>query len=159
MAKHKHAALITEWIKDTSRKVLSKRPTFDCEKDIGNWTEWRIDSYPSWSEQYQYKFADEPKEFDVISSLTDGELVQIWVGDSGDEREKSIDLLRRLANAAAQRERDNICALQGKTSLTHSELKYRLAKYDAGDSWYTDRLENLANFVIGVFLNELKKGY
>lgn len=48
MTQHKHAALIAEWIKDTSREVLCRPPDhYNFKKDID----------PLWVETWEYKFA------------------------------------------------------------------------------------------------------
>ena len=58
--------MIEEWIKDISRPVESKY----ARKDIG-WSEWKLDHYPVWTDDSEYRFADEHKELEVVSSLLD----------------------------------------------------------------------------------------
>ena len=86
---HPHAAIITEWIKDTSRIVQSSV--------VGE--HWTDCPSPTWCPFYQYRFADSVKPT-IRSSLSDWELKTV-IGSSLCDAE--IERYRAVADAAAAR--------------------------------------------------------
>ena len=103
---HKHAALIAEWIKDTSRVVELYDTALKC---------WRPRSNPAWVPNCQYRFADTVKP-EVTSPLTDTELANLWCLESG----SCGVALRNIANAAHKAALKEVAAMPSKTSLNCS---------------------------------------
>lgn len=124
---HKHAAFITEWVKDTSRKV-----EMCVYGDV-----WQPKAHPHWDENVLYRFApDEPKK-EIGSSLTDEELIYLFNPYSSDYRAAA----RRIANKAAERAIEDLKIpedsfiyelsnkFNNKTILTHSTVRSILSIY------------------------------
>ena len=109
---HKHAAMIAEWIKDTSRVV---------EYQYSD-TEWIKAEPPIWREAAEYRFADEAKQ-ECVSPLSDHELATINKGSikTGEEYRRTI------ANAAHRAALKWVAELPAKTSLNDAHrISYQL---------------------------------
>ena len=97
---HPHAAIITEWIKDTSRIVQMRL----------NDEHWADCSPPLWSPHNQYRFADSVKPT-IRSSLSDWELKTV-IGSSLCDVE--IERYRAIADAAAARAIEDMPKLKAR---------------------------------------------
>ena len=100
---HPHAAMITEWIKDTSRIVQMRL----------NDEHWADCSSLMWSPHNQYRFADSVTPT-IRSSLTEEELMAIGGSDA------STIVRRTIADAAAERAIEDIPKL--KVRIDKGEL-------------------------------------
>jgi hypothetical protein len=128
---HKHAQIISEWTKDTSRVVEVKSSGHD----------WQITNSPKWDEDREYRFAEgETKKSKIRSSLTDHEC-ELFAQVSA----------RELADAAAQRSITDL-------SLPSKEwIEYFLKKGDF-DVAKVPTMGLMVIVVIGCYLEDVKKG-
>ena len=104
---HPHAAMIAEWIQDTSRVV----------EFFGVFGEWIVPAGdPSWAPNIKYRFADAVKPV-IVSSLSDAELRKLQ--SEHPEDSCAIDNIRNIANAAAARAIEELplleCSMNGRT--------------------------------------------
>ena len=97
---HKHAAMIAEWIKDTSRVV-------EFRKSDGSW----VKASDMWDEEGEYRFADEVKP-GAVSPLSDQELMSIWLNN---------ETKREIANEIHKASIEWVASLPAVTSLTDAQ--------------------------------------
>lgn len=152
--KHKHAEIIAEWINDTSRLVEVRSL---IHPDSSYWTDWRLDLFPKWyeSDEFEYRFKNDQVS-PYQSSLTDNELIEIWTNDDRNEdtlKPAGITLLRRIAEAAAKRERNDIRKLPAETSLSD----YEIEEFRPDEPTMIE-FRRFSRIVIARFLRDLKKG-
>ena len=113
---HPHAAIITEWIKDTSRIVQMRL----------NDEHWADCSPPTWCPFYQYRFADSVKPT-IRSSLSDWELKTV-IGSSLCDVE--IERYRAIADAAAARAIEDMPKLEDR--IGKGELFSMYSDFEGG---------------------------
>ena len=91
MTQHKHIEIATEWMKDTSRVI-----------EVNHDGCWRVTRVPKWFEDQEYRFADQPHNVVVTSSLTDDEILTGTCGTHS-----GINYRRKIADMSAQRQYDD----------------------------------------------------
>lgn len=169
MSEHKHAALIAEWIKDTSRTVYSRYPinipepiaTEECKQwtepiateECKQWTVWQLDNDPKWFQEAEYKFAEEHK-IDVVSSLNDYEVYGMCC-----DSQSSEEVARVLVNAAAKREREDICKLSVEINWNDQEIwKIFTDQRECFPIMPIKNMKQITNRIITKFQSDLRAG-
>ena len=143
---HPHAAMIAEWVKDTSRVV-------QYQNRDGVW-HTHGQNVPSWRPEVNYRFADTVKLV-IVSSFTDEELIDIQGRHPA--ASSHINNIRNLANIVAARAIKDLpvlrCSLSGKA--LHDI--YCHCKFDEGDAMESS-FERVAAVAIDDYIKQVKAG-
>ena len=138
---HPNAEFIAEAIKDTSRKIEGQNRNGEFESSnliyVISCTEPRI-----------FRFADTVVKPVIISSLSDNELMQLFLKESG-----VLPPLRLIADTAAERTIEELPAL--RCSLNGSKLHSMYLKFD-NDLDYS--FDYIAEVVIHDYIEQVKEG-
>jgi hypothetical protein len=134
---HPHAEIITEWIKDTSKKIeVSERGS----KNFRHWKRTSISAVFNDGEgRLEFRLVSKPL---IVSSLTDEELFAIAEANNPGQEDIDYTTIRAIADAAAER----------------AIVELKLSEDWLDTNFPTPYASHLAKQVIEQYLTDLKEG-
>jgi hypothetical protein len=154
MSQHPHIGILTEALKDTSRQLECRHPSYQG----GDWCYVDIQNAVKYSPEWEFRFADTKPE--CVSPLTQMELIEI-LSDAFQESgyQSSVHQLNAaqiVANAAHRAAIKQVAELPAVTSLGNEEL-HQVFKLQNIIESTNDRLQRVANAAIAEFQRTLLK--